>query len=305
MSRRLMFALGALPAFVAGPLFAQGTAAAKKATTNEIVTTADRWQIPFTYYKPTLGKDAPVVILLHMRGGNRNEWKTNGMAEQLQDKGYAVFAVDLRQHGESKPVGGTASGPDALKPNDYKIAAGPGGELEALKQFIYDEHQKGNLNMAKTAIVAPGMAAPIAANWAAYDWSKRPYNDAPTVAARTPKGQDVKALVFLSPEANVPGVQITRALQLLKNVGVAFLILHGEVDDDARDASKMQQQLGGSAGSEQRVVLQGYGYKLRGTDLLTVDDPKAPPKALILGFLEKHLKSLDIPWRDRRSRLER
>lgn len=306
MSRRLIrFSWGLLLVLAAVPVFAQGTKTAKKVTTNEMVTTADGWQIPFTYYKSTLGRDAPVVILLHMKGSNRNEWKSNGVAEMLQDKGYAVVAMDLRQHGESKPVGGTPSGPDALKARDHQIMASAGGELEAVKQFLYEEHQRENLNMAKLAIVAPGTSAPVAATWAANDWTKKPYNDAPTLASRTPRGQDVKALIFLSPETNVPGLQITRPLQFLRNAPIAFLILHGAVPEDERDSKKMHQQLTGVSGSQDRVFIQGYGYKLRGTDLLAADDPKAPPKNLLLGFLEKHLKSQDIPWRDRRSRLVR
>ena len=304
---RYAFALpcGLLMALAAAPLFAQPAGQARRAvTSNEMVTTADRWQIPFTYHQSAAGKDAPVVILLHMRGSNRNEWKSNGVAEELQRQGYAVIAPDLRQHGEAKPVGGTASGPDAMKARDYRTMAGPGGELEALKLFLFEEHQKEKLNMAKLAIVAPGMTAPIAANWAAYDWSKPPYNDAPVVATRTPRGQDPKALVLLSPESNVPGLQITRPLQSLRSTGLGFLVMHGDVPEDSRDSTKIHQQLSGGKGSE-RVFLQGYKYKLRGTDLLSADDSAAPPKGILYGFLDRHVKSLNIPWQDRRSRLER
>ena len=305
MSKFSLACCGLLLAVAAGPLFAQGTTPAKKVTTNEMVTTRDGWQIPITYYASTQGKEAPVVVLLHRRGSNRNEWKSNGLAEDLQNKGYAVIAVDLRQHGESKPVGGTASGPDALKARDFLTMVGAGGELEAVKDFVYKEHQAEKLNMAMMAIVAPGMSAPVAASWAANDWLKKPYNDAPSPAGRTPRGQDVKALILMSPEGTIPGVPITKPLQFLRNLPIAFLIMHGAVSDDERDAVKIEEQLTGVAGNKDRVFRQGYGFKLRGTDLMKVDDASAPPKALIVGFLEKHLKSSNIPWRDRRSRLVR
>ena len=81
--------------------------------------------------------------------------------------------------------------------------------------------------------------------------------------------------------------------------------MHGAVPDDERDAIKIEEQLTGVAGNKERVFRQGYGFKLRGTDLLKADDAAAPPKAVIAGFLDQHLKARQIPWRDRRSRLVR
>ncbi len=54
-----------------------------------------------TFY-PGLGQPPwPGVILLHMSGGDRHIWEENGFAATLVAEGYAVLAVDIRNHGDS------------------------------------------------------------------------------------------------------------------------------------------------------------------------------------------------------------
>src|SRR6185295_10309173 len=69
-----------------------------------ILSPAGGWPLRLTYYKSTEGKDASVVVLLHSKGESRLVWTApKGFAEQLNSKGFAVVAVDLRKHGQSKP----------------------------------------------------------------------------------------------------------------------------------------------------------------------------------------------------------
>ena len=286
---------------------------------DEIVVTKDGWQIHLTYYKSNLGKNASVVILLHKKGGNRRVWtRMNGFATTLQSNGHAVIAVDLRKHGESKSQaipgadddtkkikkGGDAS---SLRPVDYVLMIS--SDLEAVKEFIYEEHQKQNLNMRKLAIIAPEMSAPIALNFASNDWAKKPYNDAPTLASRTPRGWDVQALVLLSPEPNLPGVTTTpRAITFLRDPAkqVRFLVLVG--NEDPRDKGKAQRlyrRLGGAnARNNDRMYFSEYNSKFRGSKLL---GKNLKTEEHIQVFLEKHLKRLigqQYEWRNRQSRLK-
>ncbi|MEI2610191.1 MAG: alpha/beta fold hydrolase [Candidatus Promineifilaceae bacterium] len=54
-----------------------------------------------TFY-PGMGEAPwPGVILLHMAGGDRQIWESNGFAQRLVEHGYAVLAVDIRNHGKS------------------------------------------------------------------------------------------------------------------------------------------------------------------------------------------------------------
>jgi hypothetical protein len=312
-----------------------------------VYSTADGWPLKLTYYKSTEGKDAAVVILLHPKNESRMVWTAkDGFAEMLHKRGFAVIALDLRKHGQSKDKDGTSeeetkksTTPAADKDKAAKKAAGGSelkpadnvamiGDVEAVKKMIYEEHQKGHLNMRKTAVVAPVMSAPIAVTFAANDWAKKPYDDASTPAARTPRGQDVQALVLLSPDSNLPGVVPHQAATALKSLPISSLVVVGKNDPaDKEQAKKLFQQLGGdpaksgaakkvdakkekgkekeAEGKEekQRHYFIQLDAKLRGTDLL---GKKLGLEDAMAGFLKENLQDLKGPfyeWRDRQSRL--
>lgn len=301
---------GLLVAGSTAPVFAQGTTATVEKKT---LTASDGWPIHITYFESSEGKESGVVILLHQRGGNRLVWD-NRFAGRLQEEGYAVVTVDLRKHGESKsPVGidpgvsaGSKRGGDAneLSRMDYfQMAA---ADLEAVKDFLYKEHQAGKLNMRKTAIIAAEMSVPVAMNFAWKDWFKKPYDDAPTFASRTPRGQDIRAMVLISPEDVVPGLSTGKPLLDLRNpaFGISFLFCYGNKDRADRGGSrKMYQKVAGIPQNKDRTYLKSYTSKYRGTELL---GKKLRMEEHMLAFLDKHLKQLNGPadvWRDRESKL--
>lgn len=271
--------------------------------------TVDGWQLAGTYYKSPAGKESPVVVLLHDKGENRLVWK-NEFPESLQSQGYAVITVDLRKHGQSKMLGGGAAGNGKkgadsanLNNKDYRLMV---EDLEAVKRFIFEENQKEHLNMRKTAIVAPGMSAPVAINFATRDWFKEPYKDAPTRFACTPRGQDIRALVFLSGDQNLPGLPSGRALSQLKNPawGVAALFCVGSKDiAGKRDAQKMHKQLASFRDNKERMYLKDkYNTSGKGTELI---GKKLKVEGNIRVFLKRHLKDLSDSsdmWRNRKSR---
>jgi len=294
-------------------VLAQNQQPKKAVVSKQTLIAKDNWPIHITYYQSDDGKEAPVVVLLHTKGGNRLVWEgATGLAQKLHKKGYAVITVDLRKHGESKsptgavPETGTKKNSfdsTSLKPNDYKAMVA--FDLEAVKRFILKEHINQNLNMQKLAIVAAGMSGPIAVNFAMLDWLKKPYDDAPTFAARTPRGQDVKALALISPDANLPGMQSGKPLLQLRNpdLGIAFMFAVGTKDSlDKGQTRKMYSQVSGITKNKTRTYYQTYPIKLRGTDLfgkgIRIEDH-------VSVFLDKHLKALEIEWRDRRPRFDR
>lgn len=61
----------------------------------------DRVTATGTFYPGKGESPWPGVILLHMAGGDRQIWESNGFARRLVEQGYAVLAVDIRNHGKS------------------------------------------------------------------------------------------------------------------------------------------------------------------------------------------------------------
>lgn len=312
---------------------------------------ADGWPLKLTYYRSTEGKEAPVVILMHEKNESRLKWTApKGFAEQLHAKGFGVIAMDLRKHGQSKPgaaddddskkaatseKGKKSTGGADLKPADYLLMV---RDMDAVKKFVFEEHQKGNLNMRKMAIIAPAMSAAIAVTFAAADWAKAPYDDAPSVALRTPRGQDIQAMIFLSPETSLPQVPAHQVAGQLKATPMAaFVVVGGSDSQDKDQAKKLFQMLGGDPakteapkkkaepksdpkktakdkekdsdkGAEKKADERFFwaelkGVKLRGTDLL---GKNLKIEEAMIKFLDDHVRSLKGPayeWRDRQSRL--
>ncbi|HCS54972.1 hypothetical protein [Rubinisphaera sp.] len=269
------------------------------------LTTKDRWPIHITYYKHAGNRDTPVVILLHDQRGDRRVW-TAGFANQLWTKGYAVIAADLRKHGESKLDNDSGNPSDVgdVKPDDYKKMVAY--DMDAIKDFIFSEHQEQNLNMRKTGIIAPEFSSIIALNFAMVDWQQKPYDDAPTPQMRTPRGQDIRAMVLISPMNSVRGLTTVAPLRLMRNGGlpIAFLFCVGAEDTlDKGETQRLYNQIAGrNPADNDRVFYESYPYNLRGMALFG-KGLKIEPHIEI--FLEKNLLELDDEWVDRRSRLQR
>jgi pimeloyl-ACP methyl ester carboxylesterase len=284
------------------------------------LTTGDGLVLHGTYYKSTLGKNAAVIVLLHGKDGNRFLWSgDNGFAKTLQAAGYAVLCVDLRLHGESQPAGGVG-GKTANQQKDKKNSKKGGGEfprgvyeamvlqdMEAIKQYVYEEHKEGNLNMNKMAIVGADFGALVAANYALVDWKKEPHPDNQP-GYETPRGQDVRALVFISPPLTVPGLQMSKTLTELRNPawGISMLVCVGKDDPSDKGAAQKIFELASTpAINKERMYKVEYKGKLRGTDLLGrgISTEGKRIEQDMLDFFAEHLKKVNSPWRDRESKL--
>ena len=147
-------------------------------------------------------------MLLHGDKQNRLVYEgPHGLAPRLQERGCTVITVDLRKHGQStnlSRVGGSspASGRSeaTIQPSDYRAMVD--SDLEAVKKFIQKEHQSKKLNMRKTAIVGAGFSVAVAAVFAAADWNKEPYDDAPSDDMKTPRRTCGARILFRPPHAS-------------------------------------------------------------------------------------------------------
>jgi len=273
----------------------------------------DGFPIHVTYYHADEDKNstgimnAPVVIMLHGENGSRRQWDkassprgVTPFPEKLQELGYAVITVDLRKHGESV----IEDTDEKVIPTDYtKMVL---GDLGAVKRFMYEQHQRQQLNMNKTAIIAVGMSAPIAAGFAEQDWKMKPYDDAAIPSQRTPRGQDVQALIFISPEQSVGKVRATRSMNFLRspNIGLDFMVIAGGQDSKAKkNAQSVYQVFSAIKQNEERGELKMLDTKANGMALMQM--PPTVAAIPMIKFLKENLQSHESTWIDRRSRLDR
>lgn len=278
-----------------------------------------RIHIAMTYWPSGVKQDASVVVLLHGLNGNQLDW--GALPKQLHDDGYAVITVDLRGHGQSK---GTSDEPEkssknkaktpktgkaavdaaSLRARDYEAMVA--FDMEAVKQFIFAEHQARRLNMNKMAIIGAGMGAAVGVRYAALDWLKKPHSDGP-VGNQTPRGQDVRALVLLTPETEIIGLSLPDAIKTLRTplFGVAMMFAVGKKDKaDKGQTKKLYDQAASLENTEknpQRMyLLDDYNTPTKGTAML---GKGLPVELNIMNFLKKHLQEVRSEWRDRESRV--
>ena len=165
--------------------------------------TKDGVQLSATWYAGVNKKESIPVIMLHDWDGNRKQF--SGLATYLQSIGHSVIVPDLRGHGESLRVKGSDMTLDREKFNRNAIAA-MGEDIEACKRFLLKKNNGGELNIEFLTVVAAGQSAVLASQWAVKDWSW------PVVAGRK-QGQDVKALVLLSPEKTFKGLTLNSVMR--------------------------------------------------------------------------------------------
>lgn len=210
------------------------------------LSTSDGVPVAAWYYpaaKPDKAAEAaaPVVILLHELGGSHES--VAPLARDLQARGIAVVAPDLRGHGDSALPGDR--GADALKSVDFRnmtVTAGGRiraeadgrGDVETVRNWLAMKAAEGSFDLERLFVVGSGVGAAVAAHWTVLDGTW------PDLASGSQGGQ-VRGLVLVSPTWAARGFTIAPALAaepVRKTLPV--LIIAGTRD---ADALKIYEQL--------------------------------------------------------------
>lgn len=272
---------------------------------NITVETKDDVRIKATYYASKLKKKAIPIIMLHGWEGNRGEW--HALASYLQKQGYAVICPDLRGHGQSltyKRPGGDSEEFDLEKMKGADIEKMV-LDVEAIKQFLLEKNNAGELNIEALCVVGAEIGGTIAMMWSAADWNVR---SLPSFK----QGQDVKAMVLLSPVDSFRGVttrgpmghpivkaklstlicvgkEEAKAYAEAKRMYTAMLKFHGKPPTDEKEAAKRQDLFF----VEEETSLQGTGLLNKG-----LQTPAEIQKFL---YLRLWLKLDELEWTERKN----
>ncbi len=208
--------------------------------------TSDGVALATWYYEPPEDTEPlATVILVHDFEGSHKTVEPLALA--LQEAGCAVAVPDLRGHGASTSQDGRDADLDIrqLRKGDLElIAAGAGGrlreqsavrgDLETVHASLVSQGAAGGSAEAPLVVIGCGAGATLAALWTAADWAWPPL-------ASGPQGQQVKALVLVSPAWAAKGLALQPALgtDALKHK-VPVMVLAGTGD---RDGIRLFDQL--------------------------------------------------------------
>lgn len=277
--------------------------------------TKDGVTIKATYYASKLKKKAIPIIMLHGWEGNRGDF--HNLAAVLQNQGYAVICPDLRGHGQSlkyKVPGGGAE--------EFELEKMKGADLEkmvldveACKKYLLEKNNAGELNIEALCVVGSQLGCSIAMMWSVLDWDQR-------ILPAFKQGQDVKAMILLSPVETFRGVTyrgpmghpIVSGKASIGTCRFNTLICVGKEDAKAHaDAKKMYTALlkfhgkppakEEDAAKKQDLFFLEEETSLQGTDLIRngLQTPAYIQKFL---YLRLSLKLDEYEWTERKNPFE-
>ncbi|MGZ3354924.1 MAG: alpha/beta hydrolase [Isosphaeraceae bacterium] len=232
-----------------------------------------------SFYPSKLGSTAPVVMLVHEANRSRKDFeeavtelKGLGLAEHLQEEGYAVFSMDLRGQGQNPRR--------VLSASDRPLLA---EDLQAAYFFLLDRHNRGDFNVAKLGMIAVGEGANLAVAWA--------YQPGAAVSTEG-RPSDLNALVLISPYPAGFGYVLGHILPSLAP-RIPLALLAGSKDNASKDAVESVRRVVERARLNKVELFPSslHGYKLMRLE------PKVTPA--IMRFLEPTIKLRPIDWEPR------
>lgn len=207
--------------------------------------TSDGWTIVANYY-PAPGN---AVILLHKFASDKSEWTS--FANELNQKGYAVLALDFRGHGESMNRNGKTITWESFTNADFN---------DMTKDLATARDWLTNKGYDEFAIVGASIGANTALNYAVSDSA-------------------VKTVVLLSPGLEFKGIVTNQTIRNFTKP--LFIVASNEDTYSARSATILYES---AQGKKEIKIYDGAGH---GTQMFARTDLDR----LILNWLKDNLKS--------------
>jgi hypothetical protein len=258
---------------------------------------ADGAELRGTFY-PAAKAKAPVVLMLHRYGGNRQGWEK--AAEELQSKGFAVLTFDFRGHGESTKVSpdfwkfpvnlnhirGGKPDKKTIKQSEFRNDYVPMlvNDIVAAKRFLDKQNDAGLCNSSNIIVVGAEEGAALGCLWIREEWDRLPqirggFNRLITDPQGKPFGEDIAAAVWISPNAGLNGRSVSSWLRDKKEIREKTpMVFYASKDDPAQvaAATKLFEDLKKQSKLELTFLQLIKGGKARGTELVNKKDFKVP-----------------------------
>lgn len=249
------------------------------------------------YFPSAKGKRAIPVLLVHEWGGQGSPY--SGLVEALREAGCAVLVPEYRGHGGSREqvdVRGNAVTLDPGAMRRFDALAVVNADLEAARSFLKDENNEGRLNLNALAVIGVGEGALLAAHWVIADWRF------PSIGAKK-QGQDVKALVMVSPQRNFMGIGIDPILRDPAFLALPVMVMAGADSPEAAEAERIARQLESMKRRVGRGRALRFAQVMPGTNLsgprLINDVPEVIPAIVRFVTTEIDTSPEQTPWIER------
>ncbi|MCH2180363.1 MAG: alpha/beta hydrolase [Mariniblastus sp.] len=167
--------------------------------------TKDGVELRAEWFPGKPGKNSVPVILLHDWNGSRQD--LYGLATYLhRERGCSVLVPDMRGHGDSISL---KNSDETIKRDKFRKSDFLGfvEDIETCKRFLVSKNNLGDLNIDLLVIGAVGKMSPFAVDYALRDWTWEPLGG-------IKQGQDVKAIVMISPERKFKSASMTPAFKI-------------------------------------------------------------------------------------------
>jgi pimeloyl-ACP methyl ester carboxylesterase len=260
--------------------------------------TKDGLHLHAVYYAGTQKKQSVPIVLLHAYNGDCHDF--DDLALLLQRRGHAVIAPDLRGHGESKEINrdGRSEKIETASLRGPDFADMWTHDVETVKSFLIVKNNAGELNIDKLCVVGAEMGAIIAANWAQLDWSW-------PILSSGKQGQDVKALVMISPESNFKGMKLIDAISApdIRSELAIMLIAGRKNSRYGEEANKLYKHFAKYHVDKTSPTLELLRPETKPQGAKLLSEKSLGVEAAIVKFIDLMVKK-PFPWDERRSVLE-
>ena len=199
--------------------------------------TKDGVSLRTAYFPSEKGKEGICVLLVHEWEGQMGPYAK--LAAALRQAGCAVLIPDYRGHGGSREYvdsRGSTKTFNIARMSKRDVENIVKYDLEEAKQFLKEENDEELLNLNRLVVIGVREGCVMAAHWTVRDWKF------PSVGS-VKQGQDVKALILISPEKVVKGVPIDPTLTDKNLVKLPIMLIEGETSPGADETTRIHKRL--------------------------------------------------------------